>query len=40
MALRIKVAIEKKLADFDNISIEGLIEHRQKRLLSYGEFEG
>ena len=40
MALRIKVAIEKKLADFDNISIDGLIEHRQKRLLSYGEFEG
>ena len=40
MALRVKVAIEKKLADFDNISIEGLIEHRQKRLLSYGEFEG
>ena len=36
----VKVAIEKKLADFDNISIEGLIEHRQKRLLSYGEFEG
>ena len=40
MALRVKVAIDKKLADFDNISIEGLIEHRQKRLLSYGEFEG
>jgi acetyl-CoA carboxylase carboxyl transferase subunit alpha len=40
MALRVKVAIEKKLADFDNISIDGLIEHRQKRLLSYGEFEG
>ena len=40
MARRVKVAIEKKLADFDNISIEGLIEHRQKRLLSYGEFEG
>jgi acetyl-CoA carboxylase carboxyl transferase subunit alpha len=40
MALRVKVAIEKKLADFENISIEGLIEHRQKRLLSYGEFEG
>ena len=40
MALRVKIAIEKKLADFDNISIEGLIEHRQKRLLSYGEFEG
>ena len=40
MALRVKIAIEKKLADFDSISIEGLIEHRQKRLLSYGEFEG
>ena len=40
MARRVKVAIEKKLADFDNISIEGLIDHRQKRLLSYGEFEG
>jgi acetyl-CoA carboxylase carboxyl transferase subunit alpha len=40
MARRVKVAIVKKLADFDNISIEGLIEHRQKRLLSYGEFEG
>ena len=40
MARRVKVAIEKKLVDFDNISIEGLIEHRQKRLLSYGEFEG
>ena len=40
MARRVKDAIEKKLADFDNISIEGLIEHRQKRLLSYGEFEG
>ena len=40
IALRVKIAIEKKLADFDNISIEGLIEHRQKRLLSYGEFEG
>jgi len=40
MARRVKDAIEKKLAYFDNISIEGLIEHRQKRLLSYGEFEG
>jgi acetyl-CoA carboxylase carboxyl transferase subunit alpha len=40
MAQRVKDAIEEKLAEFDNISIEGLIEHRQKRLLSYGEFEG
>ena len=39
MARRVKVAIEKKLVDFDGISIDALIEHRQKRLLSYGEFE-
>jgi acetyl-CoA carboxylase carboxyl transferase subunit alpha len=39
MAQRVKDAIDAKLAEFDNISIEGLIEHRQKRLLSYGEFE-
>ncbi len=39
MARRVKVAIEKKLVDFDSISIDALIEHRQKRLLSYGEFE-
>ena len=40
MAQRVKDAIDAKLTEFDNISIEGLIEHRQKRLLSYGEFEG
>ena len=40
MAQRVKDAIDAKLTEFDNISIEGLIEHRQKRLLSYGKFEG
>jgi len=40
MAQRIKYEIENKLIELEGISIEGLIEHRQKRLLSYGEFEG
>jgi len=38
-AQRIKDAIELKLRELDAISLEGLIEHRHKRLLNYGEFE-
>ncbi len=39
MAERVKDAIENKLRELDSISIDGLIEHRHKRLLNYGEFE-
>ena len=35
----VKQAIDKQLRTFDTISINGLIEHRQKRLLNYGQFE-
>jgi len=40
MAQRVKDKIEAKLVELESISLDGLIEHRQKRLLSYGEFEG
>ncbi len=40
MAQRVKDKIEAKLVELEAISLDGLIEHRQKRLLSYGEFEG
>jgi acetyl-CoA carboxylase carboxyl transferase subunit alpha len=40
MAERVRDAIEVKLRELEKMSIESLIEKRQKRLLSYGEFEG
>jgi len=40
MAQRVKDKIEAKLVELEAISLDGLIEHRQKRLLSYGQFEG
>ena len=40
MAERVKDAIELKLRDLEALSNEDLIDKRQERLLSYGEFEG
>jgi acetyl-CoA carboxylase carboxyl transferase subunit alpha len=40
MASRIKNALEEKVTELENLSIEALIEQRQARLLSYGAFEG
>jgi len=40
MAERVKDAIELKLRDLEALSSEDLIDKRQERLLSYGEFEG
>ena len=39
MAERVKQAIDEKLTELETISGEGLIEHRQKRLLNFGEYE-
>ena len=39
MAERVKQAIDEKLAELEMISGEGLVEHRQKRLLNFGEYE-
>lgn len=39
IANRVKQAIDEKLAELETISVEGLIEYRQKRLLNFGEFE-
>jgi len=40
MAQRVRDAIEAKLNKLDNLPLETLVEQRQTRLLSYGEFEG
>ena len=40
MALRVKSAIEAQLTELAGLSIDVLVEQRQQRLLSYGEFEG
>ena len=40
MALRVKSAIEVQLTELERLSIDVLVEQRQQRLLSYGEFEG
>lgn len=40
MAERVRDAIEVKLRELEGLSIEHLIEQRQARLLSYGQFEG
>jgi len=40
MAQRVRNAIEAKLHKLDNLPLETLVEQRQQRLLSYGEFEG
>ncbi len=40
MASRVQNAIEEKLTELEQLSAEDLIEQRQQRLLSYGEFEG
>ena len=39
-AERVKDAIELKLRELEALSVEDLVEKRQERLLSYGEFEG
>lgn len=39
IAQHVKDAIEKKVAELEALPIESLIERRQQRLLSYGEFE-
>jgi acetyl-CoA carboxylase carboxyl transferase subunit alpha len=40
MAERIRDAIEVRLRELENMPITKLVERRQERLLSYGEFEG
>lgn len=40
MALRVKSAIEVQLTELERLPIDVLVEQRQQRLLSYGEFEG
>jgi len=40
MAQRVRDAIEAKLNKLDNLPLDTLVEQRQQRLLSYGEFEG
>lgn len=40
MAERVKEALEVKLSELEKMPIDSLVEKRQKRLLSYGEFEG
>lgn len=40
MAERVRDALEVKLRELEALPIESLIEQRQARLLSYGEFEG
>ncbi len=39
MAQRVRDAIEAKLNKLDNLPLDKLVEQRQQRLLSYGEFE-
>ncbi|MDO7598228.1 MAG: acetyl-CoA carboxylase carboxyltransferase subunit alpha [Pseudomonadota bacterium] len=40
MAERVRDALEIKLRDLEAMPVASLVEKRQKRLLSYGEFEG
>ena len=40
MAERVRDALEVKLRDLETMPVASLVEKRQKRLLSYGEFEG
>jgi acetyl-CoA carboxylase carboxyl transferase subunit alpha len=40
MAQRVKTAIELQLTELERLSPEVLVEQRQQRLLSYGEFDG
>lgn len=40
MAERVKDALEVKLRELETMPIDSLVEQRQARLLSYGEFEG
>jgi acetyl-CoA carboxylase carboxyl transferase subunit alpha len=40
MAERVRDALEVKLRDLEAMPVASLVEKRQKRLLSYGEFEG
>ncbi|MFT7414231.1 MAG: acetyl-CoA carboxylase carboxyl transferase subunit alpha [Methylophagaceae bacterium] len=40
MAERVRDALEVKLRELETMPIESLVEQRQTRLLSYGEFEG
>lgn len=40
MAARLANAIDEKLTELTELSAEALVEQRQQRLLSYGEFEG
>jgi len=40
IAQRVRDAIEAKLNKLENLPLETLVEQRQQRLLSYGEFEG
>jgi len=39
-AQRVRDSIEAKLIKLDNLPLDTLVEQRQQRLLSYGEFEG
>jgi len=39
MAQKVRDAIEEKLNKLDNLPLDTLVEQRQARLLSYGEFE-
>lgn len=40
MAERVRDALEVKLRELEAMPVDSLVEKRQKRLLSYGEFEG
>jgi len=40
MASRVQNALEEKLTELEQLSIDELIDQRQERLLSYGAFEG
>jgi acetyl-CoA carboxylase carboxyl transferase subunit alpha len=40
MASRVKKSIEAKLKELETVSADKLIQRRQERILSYGEFEG
>jgi acetyl-CoA carboxylase carboxyl transferase subunit alpha len=40
MASRVRKSIEAKLKELESVSADKLIQRRQKRILSYGEFEG
>jgi acetyl-CoA carboxylase carboxyl transferase subunit alpha len=40
MSSRVRKSIEAKLKELESVSADKLIQRRQKRILSYGEFEG